>query len=49
MKLRLFGQGGRTWWYYMYLKSLVLTYRFKWNHRNFNGGGKNYVIKYSML
>ena len=26
MKLRLFGQGGRTWWYYMYLKSLVLTY-----------------------
>lgn len=48
MKLRLFGQGGRTWWYYMYLKSLVLTYRFKWNHRNF-GGVKNHVIKYSML
>lgn len=40
MKLRLFGQGGRTWWYYMYLKSLVLTYRFKWNHRNFGGGKK---------
>ena len=45
MKLRLFGPGGRTWWYYMYLKSLVLTYRFKWNHRKFNGGGKKLCDK----
>lgn len=47
MMFKFLGQGGRTWWYYMYLKSLVLTYRFKWYHRN--GGGKNYVIRYSML
>lgn len=40
MKLRLFGQGGRIWWYYMYLKSLFLTYMFKWNHRNSYGGGE---------
>lgn len=34
---RFLGEGGRTWWHYMYLKSLFQTWKFRWTHWKCSG------------